>query len=59
MIITGHSLGAGVATVGAPWFALQWPDADIVSVTFGTEPLTLEVAITMSSGFLAYGYLSL
>lgn len=36
-IITGHSLGGALATVGAPWFALNWPGADIVSVTFGTK----------------------
>ncbi len=31
----GHSLGAGVASLAAPWAALQWPGADIRCVTFG------------------------
>ncbi|DBA68386.1 TPA: hypothetical protein ACH3X2_013690 [Trebouxia sp. C0005] len=35
VIITGHSLGAGVASLAAPWAALQWPGADIRCVTFG------------------------
>ncbi|KAL3157193.1 hypothetical protein ABBQ38_001432 [Trebouxia sp. C0009 RCD-2024] len=35
VIVTGHSLGAGVASLAAPWAALQWPSADIRCVTFG------------------------
>ena len=31
----GHSLGAGVASLAAPWAALQWPGADVRCVTFG------------------------
>ena len=54
MIGTGHSLGAGLASVGGPWFALQWPGADVNIVTFGepmvrpttsTEPMRHPVAI--------------
>nr|QOL01215.1 putative extracellular protein TR9_023 [Trebouxia lynnae] len=35
VIVTGHSLGAGVASLAAPWAALQWPGADIRCVTIG------------------------
>ena len=35
MMGIGHSLGAGVASLAAPWAALQWPGADIRCVTFG------------------------
>ena len=34
-MIAGHSLGAGVASLAAPWAALQWPSADVRCVTFG------------------------
>ncbi len=34
-LAAGHSLGAGVASLAAPWAALQWPGADIRCVTIG------------------------
>ncbi len=36
MKISGHSLGAGVASIAGVWAALQWPAADIQVVTFGS-----------------------
>lgn len=36
MKISGHSLGAGVASIAGAWAALQWPAADIQVVTFGS-----------------------
>ncbi|KAK9814498.1 hypothetical protein WJX72_006818 [[Myrmecia] bisecta] len=35
VIVTGHSLGGGLATLGAVWATLQWPEADITSVILG------------------------
>ena len=37
VLVTGHSLGAGLAAVGAPYFALQWPGADVTCTTFGAS----------------------
>ncbi len=37
MVVTGHSLGAALASITGVWAALQWPAADIYVPTFG-EP---------------------
>ncbi len=37
VLVTGHSLGAGLAAIAAPYFALQWPGADVTSITFGAS----------------------
>ena len=34
--VTGHSLGAGVASICAVWAALQFPTADVRLITFGS-----------------------
>ena len=34
--ISGHSLGAGVASICAVWASLTWPTADVRLVTFGS-----------------------
>jgi hypothetical protein len=36
VFVTGHSLGAAVATLIGPWAALQWPAADVRVSTFGS-----------------------
>ncbi|KAL3150417.1 hypothetical protein ABBQ32_000254 [Trebouxia sp. C0010 RCD-2024] len=36
IFVTGHSLGAAVATLIGPWAALQWPAADVRVSTFGS-----------------------
>jgi predicted lipase len=36
VIITGHSLGAAIASVAGPWASLTWPAADVRVVTFGS-----------------------
>jgi hypothetical protein len=36
VLCTGHSLGAGVATICGPWATLQWLDADVQVITFGS-----------------------
>eukprot|EP00891_Asterochloris_glomerata_P000662 jgi/Astpho2/662/Aster-x0030 len=37
VVVTGHSLGAAVATLLAPWAALQWPSADAFAQLVGVE----------------------
>ncbi len=37
-MVTGHSLGAGLAAIGSTWFALQWPAADVTCINFGAAP---------------------
>lgn len=39
VVVSGHSLGAALATIAGPWAALTWPAADVRVVTFGA-PLT-------------------
>ena len=34
--VSGHSLGAGVASICAVWASLTWPTADVRLVTFGS-----------------------
>ena len=34
--VTGHSLGAGVASLAAVWASMTWPTADVRLVTFGS-----------------------
>ena len=36
VICTGHSLGAGVASLCGLWATLQWVEADVRVVTFGS-----------------------
>lgn len=36
VICTGHSLGAALATLCGVWSSLQWLDADVRVVTFGS-----------------------
>lgn len=36
VICTGHSLGGALATLGASWAALQWAQADVRCITFGS-----------------------
>ncbi|KAK9814603.1 hypothetical protein WJX72_008506 [[Myrmecia] bisecta] len=36
ILITGHSLGGGLATLAAMWATIQWPEADVTCVTFGS-----------------------
>ena len=36
VICTGHSLGAGVASICGLWATLQWVEADVRVVTFGS-----------------------
>ena len=36
VICTGHSLGGALATLCAPWCAIEYPKADIRCVTFGS-----------------------
>jgi hypothetical protein len=35
IILTGHSLGGAVATIGGVWASYVWPGADVRVVTFG------------------------
>ncbi len=35
VIVSGHSLGGGVAAIAGPWAALTWPAADVRVVDFG------------------------
>ncbi|KAK9829748.1 hypothetical protein WJX72_007656 [[Myrmecia] bisecta] len=39
ILVTGHSLGGGLATLGAVWAAFVWPEADVTCVTLGS-PMT-------------------
>ncbi|BDA46012.1 probable lipase at C-terminar half [Coccomyxa sp. Obi] len=36
VLCTGHSLGGALATLGAAWAAIEYPNADIRCVTFGS-----------------------
>lgn len=36
VICTGHSLGAGIAPICGLWASLQWVEADVRVVTFGS-----------------------
>ena len=36
VVCTGHSLGAGVASICGLWASLQWVEADVRVVTFGS-----------------------
>ncbi len=36
VICTGHSLGGALATLCAPWCAIEYPKADVRCVTFGS-----------------------
>ena len=45
----GHSLGAAVATLLAPWAALQWPSADVRCVTFGSPRVGNQAFTNVSS----------
>ncbi|KAK9806405.1 hypothetical protein WJX73_002637 [Symbiochloris irregularis] len=36
VLCCGHSLGGALATLGSAWAALQWPDADVRCITFGS-----------------------
>ncbi|KAL4443465.1 hypothetical protein ABPG75_011202 [Micractinium tetrahymenae] len=36
VICTGHSLGAALATLGAGWAAVQWPEADVRCFSFAS-----------------------
>ncbi|CAK0771966.1 hypothetical protein CVIRNUC_003915 [Coccomyxa viridis] len=36
VICTGHSLGGALATLGAAWSAIEYPDADVRCITFGS-----------------------
>ncbi len=36
VICTGHSLGAALASICGLWSSLQWLDADVRVVTFGS-----------------------
>lgn len=43
VICTGHSLGGALATLGAAWAALEYPDADIRCITFGSPRVANKV----------------
>ncbi|DBA97134.1 TPA: hypothetical protein ACH3X1_014902 [Trebouxia sp. C0004] len=43
VICTGHSLGGALATLGAAWSALEYPDADIRCITFGSPRVANKV----------------
>ena len=45
----GHSRGAAVATLLAPWAALQWPSADVRCVTFGSPRVGNQAFVNVSS----------
>lgn len=36
VLVSGHSLGGGVALIAGAWAALQWPAADVQVVTLGS-----------------------
>ena len=36
VICTGHSLGGALATLCAPWCAVEYPKADVRCITFGS-----------------------
>ena len=36
VICTGHSLGGALATLCAPWCAIEYPKADVRCITFGS-----------------------
>ena len=39
VVVTGHSLGAALASIFAPWAALQWPAADVQVCQEADRPL--------------------
>ena len=49
VVCSGHSLGAALASICAVWASVQYPNADVLSVTIGQASLSFLMTIILES----------